>query len=649
MSGYSRDYSVVASHSMKEVLTDVAVLEDREKHLLTHQRKITLSLAGTRSKLSSRLRELQNFPALISRLPDEILLYIFELAVYSQSTTSSRHVGQLVETILSRVSRYWRIIAFRSPRLWARLIVTPDIHTDDIDIHFKRSRGRALDVEFVGWRDYMHSFLKPQHFDHILNTLLVSAHRWRTITVSDMCDSLLTCLNHRLYDYPTVKLPMLKRITFRAQRPEQSFYLSCLMNQSLENLDAENLSFPATLAISRPNVLNTTALTHLTLRVRDGTPARKGIDFSLFRLLSSRAPNLGHLALHGQPISVANRNSPETDTALELPGLRTLVLHPGTLTPHYLRDFIAAIKAPSLRRFELIFPDHEAPGEDISDLLVEPKSAKSIFPCLSTASLQNAARGNTAGRFAFAFQTLTQLQLAGSGTTAVLVHCLKSSTPSNNAHQDTPRLNLEELTLSSPSSATLHHLHAWARARHENGQPVPRMVIQGPLRNDLLFPDLCNALRKHTHVVLVDVAMSSFKEYLKFTVGALLPGLRQASLSVYGQHNAQPGCGQGDEDHGAGDVCAQGPNMRAVEGPFTVPRVTPYLHATESSAKKEARNIPFETGYTPHPDIQARVKICLDHQHLADHGAQGWVVNAPIAHRRNSLHSANGQTRFKME
>ncbi|KIJ62905.1 hypothetical protein HYDPIDRAFT_30046 [Hydnomerulius pinastri MD-312] len=515
MPGYGRDYSVAAGRSMRELLTDVAVLEDTEKHLLAHQRKTTLSLAETRLKPSSRrlrLREIQNPLALISRLPDEMLLYIFELAVYSQSTTSSWHVGQLVETTLSRVSCYWRNIVIRSPRLWARIIVTPDIHTDDIGIHLKRSGSRALDVEFIGWRDYMHSFLKPQHFDHILNTLLVSARRWRTIIVSDMCGALLTCLNHRLYDYPTLELPMLKRITFRAQRPEQSFYWSCLINQSIESLDAENVSLPATLAMSRPNALNITTLTHLTLRVRDGMPsARTGIDFSMFRLLSSSAPNLMHLALHGQPISVTIQDSPETDTALDLPGLRTLVLHPGTLTPRYLRGFIAAIKAPGLRRFELVFPDHEAPGEDISDLLIEPQSAKSIFPCLSTASLQNAVRRNTAGRFALAFQTVTQLQLAGSGTTALLVKCLKSPSPSNNAHQDTPRLNLEEMTLSSPSSATLHHLHAWARASHEIGQPVPRMVIQGPLRNDPLFPDLCNALRKHTHVVLVDVAMSSFK------------------------------------------------------------------------------------------------------------------------------------------
>ncbi|KAF8840915.1 hypothetical protein BDN67DRAFT_588258 [Paxillus ammoniavirescens] len=506
-----RSHCVVAGHSTKELLTDLATLEETEKYLLSQQQTIALSLAETRLRLSlrrARIRETQNSPALVYRLPDELLLFIFELAVYTQSPGG----GPRIETILSRVSSYWRNMFLRTPLLWARISVTPSIRTKDIDVHLKRSGARALDIEFVGWRDIPDSFHRPQHFDYILNSLLVSAHRWRSIYISDMCDALLTCLNHALYDYPSFKLPVLKAIVFRPQHFNQQFSLSCLLSRSLETMDVENLSLPAVLLKSYPNMLSTTILTHLTLRARATEPIRTAIDLSVFRLLISGAPNLRHLALYGQPISTVNQNSADVNMALEFPCLSTLVLQPGTLKPGYLRDFINAAKAPNLRRFELMFPDHEVHGQDISDLLFEPQSARPKFPCISVASLQNVASTNTSAGFAIAFQATTHLRLSGSDASTVLVDQSAGISGPHQACQEVSWSNLQELTLVDPSPATMRHVHAWARARKDNAQTVPLVIIQDLIHHFPSFPSLCNTLREFARVTLVDIDMGVFEE-----------------------------------------------------------------------------------------------------------------------------------------
>ncbi|KIK84753.1 hypothetical protein PAXRUDRAFT_698694 [Paxillus rubicundulus Ve08.2h10] len=170
----------------------------------------------------------------------------------------------------------------RTRLLWARISATPSIRTKVIDIHLRRSGARAFNIGFVGWRDIPDSFHRPQHFDCILNSLLVSAHRWRSIYVSDMCDALLMCPTHALCDYPTSKFSVLKAIVFHPQHLNSRFSFSCLLSCSLESMDVVRATGTA-------------------------------IDFSVFRLLISGAPTSDILRCTGS-LSAPSIKTPQMST-----------------------------------------------------------------------------------------------------------------------------------------------------------------------------------------------------------------------------------------------------------------------------------------------------------------------------------------------
>lgn len=416
----------------------------------------------------NKANEMQNFLAPISRLPNEMLLAIFEEVVACQDPLAEGRA----EITISKVSRRWRDLAIHAPRLWRHVSITPRVAPSMLEM-YKTRASRALDIEIWGWKD-RRDF---QRFDAALEMILDSAGRWRSLLIAGVCDSHLSHLTLKLSHVG--HFSGLKHFTFRAFRPGQTCPVSFLMegatqaqahgaNQTLspctlKSLDAENFTLTGDLGgINARAVQNLSRLSSLTLRRYSNNDARSlriMIDFSAFRAMLSAIPNLTTLVLHGQPLrfrtgtvgglqSTGNMHGGGIGlaanlSAITLPHLHTLVLHPGVLKPRYLQHTISAIHAPVLRHFELVFPDSKISGQNVVERLfldaqpLTPFASSSSsstftpytssssmthehlrrrrprFPRVETLVLNNASSAATALAFIHAFPNTTQLNLGG--------------------------------------------------------------------------------------------------------------------------------------------------------------------------------------------------------------------------------------------
>ncbi|TFK61963.1 hypothetical protein BDN72DRAFT_964855 [Pluteus cervinus] len=99
-------------------------------------------------KLLENIRELKskrNTLALISRLPSELLVRIFEL-VAEESWYSYRWI------VFTQVSHYWRVVSFGAKALWCDIITDSKegLHRQQaVDVFLKRSGSSLLDVEIL--------------------------------------------------------------------------------------------------------------------------------------------------------------------------------------------------------------------------------------------------------------------------------------------------------------------------------------------------------------------------------------------------------------------------------------------------------------------------------------------------------------------
>jgi hypothetical protein len=392
---------------------DTARLEWKERKLTAQIRGLSDTLVSVRNSLSMKRARASEYMKRFSpaaRLPDETLLAIFWEAVWSQEVSSRVRA----ESAISCVSRRWRRIALHTGRLWTRVCVTPDMDERDMRLHLLRSAAFPIDMEIWGWWDYRDSFIRPLHFEHTLAAVLPSASRWRSVTVGVLCDSLLTCLAFMLKTVGS--FDKLHQVTFRAQRPGQMCPPTLLMGNLAPNLrcvDVENITLTArSHCLRRHDFECFVGVTHLTLRLHEGDARalKTMTELQAFRALLLRMPNLVSLSLYGEPVCFkSTENESETShTTITLHRLRTLILHPNTVQPRYMRNLIAMITVPDLRHFELVYPDSSTQGQDISDLLFKEGCGQSAprFPLVEHLVLNNVAG---AGTFIQAFPRVERL------------------------------------------------------------------------------------------------------------------------------------------------------------------------------------------------------------------------------------------------
>lgn len=466
-------HNVSAAQTLAGLHDEVKRLRETEHHLQRQIHRFRSSLEELQAALYTKINkanEMQNFLAPISRLPNEMLLAIFEEAVACQDPGTD----QRAECTISKVSRRWRDLAIHSPRLWRRVCVTPRVAPSMLEM-YKTRGSRVLDIEIWGWKD-RRDF---QRFDTALETMLDSSSRWRSLLIACVCDTHLSHLTLKLSNLG--QFSGLKHFTFRALRPGQTCSVSFLTETPtttqayppgqtlspcmLKSLDAENFMLPGDLGnIHARAIQNFSRLSSLTLRrySNDARSFRIMIDFSAFRAMLGAIPHLTTLVLYGQPLRFrtdpAGGPQGQHDThgggvwggggiaanngTITLPHLHTLVLHPGVLKPRFLQHTISAIHAPALRHFELVFPDSKISGQNIVEQLfvdvshpsssssypsssytsylssssgteVHVKKRRPRFPYVETVVLNNASNAGSALAFIHAFPSTTQATLGG--------------------------------------------------------------------------------------------------------------------------------------------------------------------------------------------------------------------------------------------
>ncbi|KAI6012733.1 hypothetical protein F5J12DRAFT_820113 [Pisolithus orientalis] len=169
-----------------EARAALVTLEKRKQGLIAELNDVHAAIRSQRNKLEELIRRLPVSP--INRLPDEILLRIFELIlIFGTARTEDKNCcvrwkGQLVE-----VSRQWRNVILHSPCLWTTIRVSPSWNTARIEAHIMRSSKSPLDIEISPWRNSY--VLKDRPLLRRLELVVPCAERWRSLTISSVVSS----------------------------------------------------------------------------------------------------------------------------------------------------------------------------------------------------------------------------------------------------------------------------------------------------------------------------------------------------------------------------------------------------------------------------------------------------------------------------
>lgn len=505
--GLSR--KMVPEEMLLTLQQEVCALENKRKELLVRLEETNTSLVEVQTLLTrktSQAHTVQNLLAPVSRLPDEVLLAIFEEAVRSQEQ------GQVTRTeiAISYTSHHWRQVTVNAPRLWNSLCIRAEVPVAMLQIYLSRSSSTPLTIEFrereTAWPGADKRSMA--HLGSALDAIWPSVPRWRRIVVL-----------HRSYPYFThvfrelrkaAPLKMLQSISMRS--PGVCGPCPLLLGDSapaLESLEVEDMPLPPpvtqTFDAARYSVAG---LTTLRLRVHGmgvGS-SHAATDPSAFRALIGSAPMLSTLEIYGQPINFGQERVDEEDVLpLEIPRLRTLVLRPGTQHPRDLRHFISVIKAPTLRQFELVYPDNAPPGQDVSDLLFDPFPL-ARFPCVETVRLHNAVHAGTVAAFMNAFPVAVRITLGSPDA-----GCLFEKQTSSNTHSPWTSSHIQHLTVISPLHNTLLQMYEWLLSAARQGHRLPIITLEGPIRaiDNPEFLTQSSKLASCTEVRLCGVGLST--------------------------------------------------------------------------------------------------------------------------------------------
>ncbi|KAH7884817.1 hypothetical protein F5I97DRAFT_1506648 [Phlebopus sp. FC_14] len=513
------------------------MLKDRESQLKMEIQHRQASLEDVQSALFNTINkanEIQNLLAPVSRLPNEVLLLIFEEVVSAQNGGKP---ADRPERVVSLVSRRWRDVAIHSPSLWRRIWIMPGFTPAILDMYKTRASSRTLDIEVRDWREKK----DIQRFDAALEMMLEASTRWRSLSVFHTCE---TYLNHLSAKLSRIRqFSVLEHFSFRAQRPGQTCTIPFHKSNEtsapfLKFLDAENFPLSGDLHDIRSGAIqNLSRLASLTLR-RYNNNTRIMIDPNAFRAMIGAIPNLTSLALHGQPLRFRNDSSlldgvdAPPPPPITLPHLHTLILLPSIFKPRYLHKTLSLLSAPTLRHFELVFPDSKISGQNIVNFLffdhhpmttTTTTTKRPKFPLVHTLVLHNVASASTAMAFVHAFPAASNVSIGGvdvgfflpvlrapgvvgdgyydcSSASAPLPLHVRESSPHASWH------NLRTLTLRSIRPDTLRIMRDWIRDEWERGRMPPALVVKA--RQADRGPDLtefCQCVRMYTRVDVVYV------------------------------------------------------------------------------------------------------------------------------------------------
>ncbi|KIM52981.1 hypothetical protein SCLCIDRAFT_475561 [Scleroderma citrinum Foug A] len=139
---YPRLHCHSSAQVLEELQQGIRDLEGYQNFLESEIQKKQERLQQVRTSLSQKItkaKELKNSLAPISRLPNEMLLVIFEELVSSPAPGNGKEMCAAMW--VSHVSRRWRDVAVSSPRLWRHIWVGPQVGPRVLEAYISRGSG----------------------------------------------------------------------------------------------------------------------------------------------------------------------------------------------------------------------------------------------------------------------------------------------------------------------------------------------------------------------------------------------------------------------------------------------------------------------------------------------------------------------------
>ena len=132
-----------------------------------------------------RLRRLYNQSNPTTRIPNEILPWMMELACFEPFSVAERCLGircVRVEVLLLHVCQRWRGVAISTPALWTEICgpESPEQKkTARVEAYLSRSKGLLLDVSLIGTLDRWGS-PRQEWGQDFLRAAALHSERWRS-------------------------------------------------------------------------------------------------------------------------------------------------------------------------------------------------------------------------------------------------------------------------------------------------------------------------------------------------------------------------------------------------------------------------------------------------------------------------------------
>ena len=150
----------------------------------------------------------------MTRIPPEILAYIFELYVARFGELTLDGVNPRGPFFLTQVCTLWKAVAESDPNLWTTIhFYFPESHTDRdddvprveplLDIHLQRSGALPISFTFIDCRAY--DLRTNDLITSLVDRLRTHAQRWKSISLQLSCGYF-----HLLYKFTPCDLPTLE-------------------------------------------------------------------------------------------------------------------------------------------------------------------------------------------------------------------------------------------------------------------------------------------------------------------------------------------------------------------------------------------------------------------------------------------------------
>ena len=163
-------------NELMEARTKLALLEKQEKGLVDQLYAIRVAVQIQRTEVEELVLQI---PAPINRLPNGLLLRIFELSIHESVLEFPKcDVHRHRKRELAGVSRRWRDVVLHSPSLWTTIKLSPTWSEPFVASHVARSSQFLLDIEMCYCERVTRAFCLS------MARLVVCYQRWRSLRIT---------------------------------------------------------------------------------------------------------------------------------------------------------------------------------------------------------------------------------------------------------------------------------------------------------------------------------------------------------------------------------------------------------------------------------------------------------------------------------